>query len=108
MCSYCSCTGSVRHLAGQPVPNVAVEAFSAGCNHLHEECVTSEEGLFKIRGLQPNCEYVLQIKPGQNVPTTIPTKYIIRVMKIFLLFLACCLKEFFFWRFDLLLFRFFF
>uniref|UniRef100_A0A915L755 Nodal modulator 1 n=1 Tax=Romanomermis culicivorax TaxID=13658 RepID=A0A915L755_ROMCU len=80
-----SCVGLVRHLAGQPVPNVEIEAFpEKNCRHsqaAHEEAVTSEDGIYKIRGLLPGCRYILQLKPGQNnVPKTIPSRYIIEVV----------------------------
>ena len=74
-----SCYGKVRHLAGQPVSSVAVEAVSEDCNQLQEEDTTTEEGTFRVRGLNPGCSYQLRLKSEPDIPGTIPSQFMIQV-----------------------------
>ncbi|XP_072165899.1 BOS complex subunit NOMO3-like [Diadema setosum] len=78
-----SCFGSVTSLNGEPEPGIAVEALSAeDCGKVVEEGVSDEEGNFRIRGLQPNCEYKLQLKQSEknsHIERAAPTSQVIRV-----------------------------
>ncbi|KAG8188601.1 hypothetical protein JTE90_005956 [Oedothorax gibbosus] len=62
--------GVVTSLTGEAEIGVAVEAVSvpnAECNQYQEEATSEQEGTFRIRGLQPKCEYILRLKPGAEV-----------------------------------------
>eukprot|EP00057_Strongylocentrotus_purpuratus_P025423 XP_011679897.1 PREDICTED: nodal modulator 1 [Strongylocentrotus purpuratus] len=62
-----SCFGSVTSLNGEPEPGIAVEAHSEeSCGQVVEEGVSDEEGNFRIRGLQPNCDYKIQLKDCES------------------------------------------
>jgi hypothetical protein len=68
-----SCFGTVRHLGGQRVPGVHVEAVSEACNQLHEEDKTNVNGEFRVRGLNPGCRYRVSVRPeGQAAVGTFP------------------------------------
>ncbi|XP_030833422.1 nodal modulator 3 [Strongylocentrotus purpuratus] len=62
-----SCFGSVTSLNGEPEPGIAVEAHSEeSCGQVVEEGVSDEEGNFRIRGLQPNCDYKIKLKDCES------------------------------------------
>ncbi|XP_063960103.1 BOS complex subunit NOMO1-like isoform X2 [Lytechinus pictus] len=62
-----SCYGSVTSLNGEPEPGISVEAHSEeSCGQVVEESVSDEEGNFRIRGLQPNCDYKIQLKDCES------------------------------------------
>ncbi|XP_064456551.1 BOS complex subunit NOMO1-like [Ornithodoros turicata] len=61
-----SCMGSVTSVTGEAEPGVALEAQGTGdnpaCNSSQEEAVSEADGAFRLRGLLPNCSYVLRLK----------------------------------------------
>jgi hypothetical protein len=63
-----SCYGMVTSLNGEPEPSVFVEALSddvkQNCKVIQEESKTENDGTFRIRGLQPGCQYTVQLKSG--------------------------------------------
>lgn len=63
-----SCYGSVLSLNGEPEPSVFVEAvghFPDNCTQFQEESKTEQDGSYRIRGLQPGCEYIVQLKSSE-------------------------------------------
>ncbi|XP_026483060.1 LOW QUALITY PROTEIN: nodal modulator 1-like, partial [Ctenocephalides felis] len=62
-----SAFGSITSLNGEPTPNVEVEAVGQNeCSQYSEEATTETSGIFRIRGLQPKCTYVLKVKSGNG------------------------------------------
>lgn len=60
-----SCYGQVTSLNGEPEPGVFVEALGQGdCSVYQEESKTEANGHYRIRGLQPNCNYEIRLKIG--------------------------------------------
>lgn len=62
--------GSVTTLSGEAEGSVTVEAIGRGnpeCSQLQEESSSESNGQFRIRGLQPQCEYSVRIKQGPDV-----------------------------------------
>lgn len=62
--------GIVSSLTGEAEVGIAVEALgvpSGSCSLYQEEAISEQGGAFRIRGLQPNCEYKLHLKPGADV-----------------------------------------
>ncbi|KAJ8035005.1 Nodal modulator 2 [Holothuria leucospilota] len=78
-----SCFGQVTSLNGEPEPGVALEAVGASnCGEFVEEGVSDQEGNFRIRGLQPNCDYKLQLKKTEandHIVRATPATQIIQV-----------------------------
>ncbi|XP_065063389.1 BOS complex subunit NOMO1-like [Rhopilema esculentum] len=61
--------GSVTTLAGDPEKSIAVEAVGLDkCSEFHEETVTDASGLYRLRGLHPDCEYDVKVKLGDSNP----------------------------------------
>lgn len=70
----------MRHLAGQPVGQAAVQAVSEGCGQVQEEDVTNDDGSFRLRGLQPGCTYRLTLRQeGQAISGAYPNFYDVTV-----------------------------
>lgn len=70
-----SVIGSVRTLNGEPFNAAIVETHAVEpCAQHQEEATTESNGQYRIRGLQPGCDYTLRIKQGLNlnVERTIP------------------------------------
>lgn len=72
-----SVMGSVRTLNGDPFGNAIVETVAEEpCEPHQEEATTESNGNYRIRGLQPKCEYTLRVKAGVEnsaaVDRTIP------------------------------------
>lgn len=70
--------GSITSLNGEPFSNIVVEAKSEDrCGQHQEEAVTEANGQYRIRGLQPSCEYTIQVRSdsenAEAVDRTIPT-----------------------------------
>lgn len=62
--------GSVTTLSGEAEGGVTVEAVGRGnpeCSQLQEESSSESNGQFRIRGLQPQCEYSVRVKQGSDV-----------------------------------------
>lgn len=68
--------GTVKTLNGEPFANVVVETNAVEPCEQHQEEATSElNGSFRVRGLQPGCEYTVRVKKGKenaDVDRTIP------------------------------------
>ncbi|XP_011299165.1 nodal modulator 1 [Fopius arisanus] len=70
-----SAVGTVTSLNGEPEPGLIVEAQggsgiprnspSSSCDSLLEEATTEENGRFRIRGLEPGCDYVVRLKDNE-------------------------------------------
>lgn len=72
-----SVIGFVRTLNGEPFSAAVVETHAVEpCAQHQEEASTESNGQYRIRGLQPGCDYTLRIKQGahQNVERTMPTE----------------------------------
>ncbi|KAK7106662.1 BOS complex subunit NOMO1-like isoform X2 [Littorina saxatilis] len=59
--------GKVTSLNGEPEAGVVVEAVGEGqgCEQFQEEAKTEQDGSYRIRGLQPKCQYDVHLKTGQ-------------------------------------------
>uniref|UniRef100_U5EYY7 Putative metalloproteinase-related collagenase pm5 n=1 Tax=Corethrella appendiculata TaxID=1370023 RepID=U5EYY7_9DIPT len=77
--------GSITSLNGEPFSNILVEAvsFDDHCSHHQEEATSEFNGHYRIRGLQPNCEYRVSLRSGNgintNVDRSLPKEKIIRI-----------------------------
>jgi len=64
-----SCFGTVMSPSGEPEPGVYLEAIgvdsSSSCGQIQEESKSEQDGSFRLRGLQPGCEYYLRVKQGK-------------------------------------------
>lgn len=85
--------GTVTSLTGEAEVGIAVEALGiprGSCNIYQEEAISEQGGAFRIRGLQPNCEYKLHLKPSadvnQHIERAIPKEIPIKVLFVFDLF----------------------
>lgn len=77
-----SAFGKITSLNGDAFPNVVLEAISENCQFHQEEASSEANGGFRIRGLQPGCEYSIRAKKsvGQGaIDRTIPTERVIQV-----------------------------
>uniref|UniRef100_T1IP66 SD-repeat containing protein B domain-containing protein n=1 Tax=Strigamia maritima TaxID=126957 RepID=T1IP66_STRMM len=62
-----SCYGNITSLVGEPEPGVVVEAVGINmCKELQEEATTESEGIYRIRGLKPDCQYQVRVKNKQD------------------------------------------
>lgn len=64
-----SAFGTVTSLSKEAEAGVLVEAVGVDreghkCSHLQEEAATEITGQFRIKGLQPQCNYIVRVKPG--------------------------------------------
>ncbi|KAL1122190.1 hypothetical protein AAG570_003595, partial [Ranatra chinensis] len=60
--------GQVTSLNGEGESGVVVEAIGVGnCSILQEEATSGPTGHFRIRGLQPYCEYNVQVKQALEI-----------------------------------------
>lgn len=80
--------GMVTSLTGEAEIGIAVEAVGVpkgACGQYQEEAISEQGGTFRIRGLQPGCEYILRLKPGadvnQHIERSTPKEYIFKVME---------------------------
>lgn len=75
--------GAVTSLNGDAFPNVVLEAVSEQCSYHQEEAGTEANGAYRIRGLQPGCEYSIRAKKAgegaQAVDRTIPLERMVSV-----------------------------
>jgi hypothetical protein len=64
------------------VEAIGVRASGLDCDQLQEEAITESTGQFRIRGLKPQCNYVVRVKASPDVnqhieraiPAGIPVK----------------------------------
>lgn len=77
--------GSITSLNGEPFPNVAIEAATDDrCGNHLEESTSESNGQYRIRGLQPGCQYKVRVRtdgPSSNVDRSIPKEKVIKVEK---------------------------
>lgn len=77
--------GSITSLNGEPFANVALEASTdERCGNHVEEGTSEFNGHYRIRGLQPGCQYRVRIRtdgPASNVDRSIPKEKLIQVEK---------------------------
>lgn len=77
--------GSITSLNGEPFPSVAVEALTdERCGSHMEESTSEFNGQYRIRGLQPGCQYRVRVRtdgPSSNVDRSIPKEKVINVEK---------------------------
>ncbi|PNF29184.1 Nodal modulator 1 [Cryptotermes secundus] len=75
--------GMVTSLNGEPEDGIVVEAIGQEkCSHFQEESSSESNGQFRIRGLHPECIYVVRVKEGPEInqhiqrstPVGIPVK----------------------------------
>lgn len=76
--------GAITSLNGEPFNNVVVEARAEEpCPQHQEEATTESNGQYRIRGLQPGCKYLVQVRSGVEseavVERTIPASKIVSV-----------------------------
>jgi len=77
--------GQLTGLKGDAEPGVTLEAVGKGdgCDMLQEESTTGNDGQYRIRGLQPACNYELTLKNSKShvltVERTIPSVRKIKV-----------------------------
>ncbi|PVD27782.1 hypothetical protein C0Q70_12955 [Pomacea canaliculata] len=79
-----SCFGRVTSLNGEPEAGVIVEAVGEGigCDAFQEESKTEQDGSYRIRGLEPKCQYNIHLKTGQvntHIERSIPKSRILQV-----------------------------
>ncbi|CAJ0941993.1 unnamed protein product, partial [Mesorhabditis belari] len=73
-----SAFGRVREMSGGAVSGALVEALSSTCDQHQSEATTQRDGTFRIRGLKPNCEYIVSIKGGEDgrpAPHCFPSQF---------------------------------
>ncbi|GBN80464.1 Nodal modulator 2 [Araneus ventricosus] len=78
--------GTVTSLTGEAEIGIAVEAIgvpNGACSQYQEEAISEQGGKFRIRGLQPQCEYTLRLKPGadvnQHIARSTPKEHLFKV-----------------------------
>lgn len=76
--------GAVTSLNGEPFAEVNIEATAdEACSHHQEEATTEKNGKYRVRGLNPGCEYTIRLKdagtPGNNVDRSIPLTRTIKI-----------------------------
>uniref|UniRef100_A0A1Q3G441 Putative metalloproteinase-related collagenase pm5 n=1 Tax=Culex tarsalis TaxID=7177 RepID=A0A1Q3G441_CULTA len=75
--------GSITSLNGEPFPGVTVEAVTDDrCGGHLEESTSEFNGGYRIRGLQPGCQYSVRVRtdgPGSNVDRSIPKEKVVKV-----------------------------
>lgn len=74
-----SCFGKVELLNGEAIQGVIVQAIHK--NGEIEEGISDENGNYRIRGLIPNKEYLIQVKKGEHVERAYPTQTSITIEK---------------------------
>lgn len=75
--------GSVNSLNGEPFADVVVEARAEErCGHHQEESTTEPNGQYRIRGLQPGCEYEVRVRSNSENSATIVDRTVPTVRRI--------------------------
>lgn len=74
--------GSVVSLNGEPFSGAVVETNAREpCAQHQEEATVESNGNYRIRGLQPGCQYTVRVQKISNVDRTIPDEQIISIEK---------------------------
>jgi len=78
--------GSVTALNGEPessVNMVAVGVPGGPCSQYEEEATSETNGQFRLRGLKPQCEYIIQMRTGdgvnKNIQRTLPSSQFVKM-----------------------------
>ncbi|XP_039451273.1 nodal modulator 3-like [Culex pipiens pallens] len=75
--------GSITSLNGEPFSGVTVEAVTDDrCGGHLEESTSEFNGGYRIRGLQPGCQYSVRVRtdgPSSNVDRSIPKEKVVKV-----------------------------
>lgn len=75
--------GSVNSLNGEPFADVVVEAHAEERCGLHqEESTTEANGQYRIRGLQPGCEYTIRVRSNNENSATVVDRTVPTVRRI--------------------------
>lgn len=79
-----SAFGSVNALNGLPIGDVVVEARSNDkCGQHQEEVTTESSGQYRLRGLQPGCEYSIRVRSNNEhavaVDRTVPSAHTVTI-----------------------------
>ncbi|XP_037806590.1 nodal modulator 1 isoform X2 [Lucilia sericata] len=79
-----SAFGTVTSLNGEPFAQVNIEATaSEKCSHHQEEATTENNGKYRLRGLNPGCDYTIRVKDagvaGNNVDRSIPVQRVVEI-----------------------------
>lgn len=75
--------GSVNSLNGEPFADVVVEARAEErCGQHQEESTTESNGQYRIRGLQPGCEYTIRVRSNNVNSATIVDRTVPTVRRI--------------------------
>lgn len=75
--------GSVNSLNGEPFADVVVEAHAEErCGQHQEESTTETNGQYRIRGLQPGCEYVIRVRSNNENSATVVDRTVPTVRRI--------------------------
>lgn len=81
-----SCYGIVNSLTGEAEPGVVIEAVgveNSTCSLYQEEAVSEQDGSFRIRGLQPRCEYIIRLKMvpevNQHIERATPKMQLVKI-----------------------------
>ena len=74
-----SCYGRARSLSGMPEEGVTIVAEGlASCGNQREETNTNEEGEFRLRGLQPRCNFSIGLANG-SLARSLPSRQVVDV-----------------------------
>ncbi|XP_038116191.1 nodal modulator 3 [Culex quinquefasciatus] len=75
--------GAITSLNGEPFSGVTVEAVTDDrCGGHLEESTSEFNGAYRIRGLQPGCQYSVRVRtdgPSSNVDRSIPKEKVVKV-----------------------------
>jgi len=78
-----SCHGMTSSLSGIPEENVIIQAIGLDhCSQYHEETTSDMQGQFRLRGLEPNCSYSVQMSNAESnshIERFAPVKRIVKV-----------------------------
>ncbi|KAJ1348047.1 hypothetical protein KIN20_003259 [Parelaphostrongylus tenuis] len=74
--------GRVREMSGAPLVGVIVEALSEKCDQHQSEATTTQDGVYRIRALKPQCQYRVSVKgtiSGEAAPHCFPSKFDVKM-----------------------------
>lgn len=75
--------GAVTSLNDEPFADVVVEARAEErCNRHQEESYTESNGQYRIRGLQPNCEYTIRVRSNSEISSNVVDRTVPTVRRI--------------------------
>lgn len=76
--------GAVTSLSGEPFSQVNIEATAnEKCSYHQEEAITENNGKYRLRGLNPGCEYTIRVKDAgtsdNNIHRSMPLQRAIEI-----------------------------